>query len=210
MTPTVGCPAHRSNGDQAVRWCLACGGSITIEATMSVARTLRSIHYWLSPFLMITIVVIATTGALLAVKKDFAALQPPTRDGSSTELPDRSLPSLLASVRRLPGHGATGWQDIDRIDIRPRDGIAKVILLSRQEVQVDLASGAATATGYRTSDLLETIHDFSFLGSWSKYVFSFGSGVALLCMSLTGTYLFVLPMLVRRRKRRAKTRAAGG
>jgi hypothetical protein len=31
--------------------------------------------------------------------------------------------------------------------------------------------------------------------------------LALLCMSVTGTYLFVLPMLVRRRKRRAKARA---
>jgi uncharacterized iron-regulated membrane protein len=141
---------------------------------MSAARTLRNIHYWLSPFLMITIVVIATTGALLAVKKDFAALQPPTRAGSSIDLSDRSLASLLASVRGLPGHGGTRWQDIDRVDIRPRDGIAKVILRSRQEVQVDLASGGATAAGYRTSDLLETIHDFSFLGSWSKYVFSLG------------------------------------
>lgn len=174
---------------------------------MSVARTLRSIHYWLSPFLMITVVVIAATGVLLSVKKDFATLQPPTREGSTTDLSDRSLPSLLASVQRLPGHGATRWHDIDRIDIRPRDGIAKVILLSRQEVQVDLASGAATATGYRTSDLLETIHDFSFLGSWSKYVFSLGSGLALLCMSVTGTYLFLLPMLARRRKRRGKSRA---
>lgn len=175
---------------------------------MSAARALRTVHYWLSPFLMITVIVIAATGVLLAVKKDVAALQPPTLTGSSIELSDRSLPSLVASVRRLPGHAALGWADIDRIDIRPRDGIAKVILHSRQEVQVDLASGAATATGYRTSDLLETIHDFSFLGSWSKYVFSLGSGVLLLGMSITGTYLFALPMLVRRRKRRAKARAA--
>lgn len=68
---------------------------------MSAARTLRNIHYWLSPFLMITIVVIATSGALLAVKKDFAALQPPTRPGSSIDLP-RPLAGLPARVGAGP------------------------------------------------------------------------------------------------------------
>lgn len=171
---------------------------------MSLAKIFRKIHYWLSPLLMLTVIVIAVTGSLLAVKKDFSALQAPTRRSASTDLPDRSLPSLVAAVRGLPGHEAIRWNDIDRIDVRPRDGIAKVILRNRHEVQVDLTSGSAVATGYRTSDLIETIHDFSFLGTWSKYVFSFGSGIALLFMSITGTYLFFLPMLVRRRKRRAR------
>jgi uncharacterized iron-regulated membrane protein len=71
-------------------------------------------------------------------------------------------------------------------------------------LQVDLHSGAVLQTGYRTSDWLETIHDFSFMGDWAKYVFSFGSGIALLVMAATGVYLFVLPFLVKRAKRLAK------
>lgn len=169
---------------------------------MSAQRTLRKIHYWLSPFLLASVFVISATGALLALKKDIAALQPPTRDGTVPGLPDRPIASLLASVRRVPGHAGDDWRAIDRIDIRPKDGIAKVILHSRTEIQVDLATGDARETGYRTSDLLETIHDFSFMGGWAKYVFSFGSGIALLFMGATGVYLFVLPLLVKRRKKR--------
>jgi uncharacterized iron-regulated membrane protein len=171
---------------------------------MSVARSLRKIHYWASLFLLVSVFVIAGTGSLLALKKDFAALQPPTRTGSRPGLPERTMASLVPSIAAAPGHEGTTWEDIDRIDIRPADGIAKVVLHSRTELQVDLHSGEVLQIGYRTSDLLETIHDFSFVGGWAKYVFSFGSGIALLVMGGTGVYLFVLPFLARRAKRRGK------
>lgn len=171
---------------------------------MSVARTMRKVHYWASLFLLFSIFVIAGTGTLLAVKKDFASLQPPTAAGSRAGLPERPMASLLESVNSAPGHEGVGVEDIDRIDVRPADGIAKVVLHSRTELQVDLHSGAVLQTGYRTSDWLETIHDFSFMGDWAKYVFSFGSGIALLVMAATGVYLFVLPFLVKRAKRLAK------
>jgi uncharacterized iron-regulated membrane protein len=174
---------------------------------MSLPRTLRKIHYWTSLPLLFTIFVIALTGSLLALKKDFDALQPPTREGTPG-LPERPLADLARAVAMVPGHGQVTWQDIDRIDIRPSDGIAKVILNSRTEVQVDLATGRPVQLGYRTSDLLETIHDFSLIGDWAKYALSLGSGIALLLMSGTGVYLFLLPMLVKRRKRRARALAA--
>ena len=175
---------------------------------MSAQRTLRKVHYWLSPFLIITVFVIAVTGSLLALKKDFDFLQAPVREGASAGLPERTFGSIVRSVNTIVGFERLTWRDIDRIDIRPKDGIAKVILMSRAEVQVDLMTGSATHTGYRTSDLLETIHDFSFLGGWAKYVFSFGSGIAMILMAGTGVYLFALPMLVRGRKRIEKQRGA--
>lgn len=171
---------------------------------MPVARTMRKVHYWASLFLLFSIFVIAGTGTLLAVKKDFASLQPPSQTGSQPGLPARPMASLLESVNSAPGHEGVGVADIDRIDVRPADGIAKVVLHSRTELQVDLHSGTVLQTGYRTSDWLETIHDFSFMGDWAKYVFSFGSGIALLVMAATGVYLFMLPLLVKRAKRLAK------
>ena len=171
---------------------------------MTAARLLRQIHYWLSLPLMFTIFVIASTGTMLALKKDFAALQPPTQTGSRPGDLGRPLSDMVRAVGTVPGHRHVQWQDVDRIDVRPSDGIAKVILHSRTEVQVDLATGKALQVGYRTSDLLETIHDFSFFGSWAKYVFSFGTGIAILAMAASGAYLFLLPYLARRRKRRAK------
>jgi len=153
--------------------------------------------------LFLTIFVIASTGILLSLKKDFDTLQPPTLAGSAPGELGRPVADLVAAVATVPGHGGATWRDVDRIDIRPSDGVAKVILYSRTEVQVDLATGKVVQVGYRTSDWLETIHDFSFLGGWSKYVFSTGSGLLILGMAGTGVYLFLLPFLARRRKRRA-------
>ena len=171
---------------------------------MKAAQLWRKVHYWTSLPLFLTIFVIATTGVLLSLKKDFDSLQPPTQIGSAPGELRRPVADLVAAVATVPGHAGATYRDIDRIDIRPGDGVAKVILYSRTEVQVDLATGKVLQVGYRTSDLLETIHDFSFLGSWSKYVFSFGTGLLILGMASTGVYLFLLPMLAKRKKRRAR------
>ena len=167
---------------------------------MSAPRLLRKIHYWTSLPLLFTIFVIAITGSLLALKKDFATLQPPTQTGSRPGDLQRPLADIVAVAARSAKESD---KDVERIDVRPRDGIAKVIFHSRTEVQVDLASAKVLQVGYRTSDFIETIHDFSWMGGWAKYVFSFGTGMAILGMAGTGAYMFLLPMLARRRKRRA-------
>ena len=164
---------------------------------MSAARLFRLIHYWISLPLFVTVAIIASTGATLSLKKDFAALQPPTRAGSGPGNLSRPVEDLVQAA-------TPDWRSVDRIDIRPEDGVAKVILRDRTEVQVDLATARVLQTGYRTSDWLETLHDFSIFGGWAKYVFSFGTGLLLLTMVVTGLYLFLLPMLARRRKAAAR------
>jgi uncharacterized iron-regulated membrane protein len=173
---------------------------------VTTARLLRQIHYWISLPLLVTIFVIAATGSVLALKKNFAALQPPTQSGSAPGELQRPIADLIAAVASVPGHGGISWKDVERIDVRPEDGVAKVILHSRTEVQVDIATGKVLQVGYRTSDFIETIHDFSVLGGAWKYILSFGSGIALLIMAGTGAYLFLLPMLAKRRRRRANAR----
>jgi uncharacterized iron-regulated membrane protein len=162
---------------------------------MSAARLLRKIHYWASLPIFFTVFLIALTGASLALKKDFDALQPPTQQGSRPGDLARPLAELVAVA-------TPDWRQVERIDVRPEDGVATVILHDRTEVQVDLSTARVLQTGYRTSDWLETLHDFSIFGGWAKYLFSFGSGIVLLLMAGTGVYLFLLPILARRRKRR--------
>jgi len=172
------------------------------RARPSLARAFRLIHYWASLFLVVTTLVVAVTGILLALKKDFDTLQPPVAQSSAPGLSNLRINQLLADIKTRDGFEGITWRDLDRIDIEPADGIAKVILASRTEFQVDLHTGEVLQTGYRTSDLLESIHDFSFVGNFGKYLFSVPTGVALLAMWLTGTYMFILPFWVRRRKRR--------
>jgi uncharacterized iron-regulated membrane protein len=172
-----------------------------------MGRTLRLIHYWLTAFTLFTVAMVAVTGVLLSVKKEFDVLQPPTAEGTSPGLPATRLDRLLAAVTAEPGRSALRWQDVDRIDVRPGDGIAKLILNDRTEYQVDLHTLEVLQTGYRTSDFVETLHDFSVLGDWGKYLLSLPTGIALLVLWGTGAYMFVKPMLVKRRKRRAKALA---
>ena len=173
-----------------------------------MGRILRLVHYWLTAFTLITVAVVAVTGMLLSLKKDVAALQPPIAAAAAPGLPPIPLDQLLVAVRATPGRSAIEWRDVDRLDIRPGDGIAKVILNDRTEYQVDLHTARVLQTGYRTSDLIETVHDFSLLGDWGKYLLSLPTGLALLVLWGTGAYMFVQPMLVRRRKRRARASAA--
>lgn len=173
-----------------------------------MGRTLRLIHYWLTAFTLVTVAVVAVTGVMLALKKDFGALQPPTAAASAPGLPGTPLDALLSAVASHEGMVRLDWRDVDRIDVRPGDGLAKVILNNRTEYQVDLHSLDVLQTGYRTSDFLETLHDFSVLGGWGKYLLSVPTGIALLILWGTGAYMFVKPLLVRRRKRLAKAMAS--
>ena len=172
------------------------------SARTPLARSLRLVHYWASIFLVVTTLIVAVTGILLALKKDFDTLQPPVAQGSAPGLSELRISQLLVGIRTRPGLEGITWREVDRIDIQPADGIAKVILSSRTEFQVDLQTGNVLQTGYRTSDFLESIHDFSFIGGYGKYLLSLPTGVALLVMWATGTYLFIRPFLVRRRRRR--------
>ena len=112
---------------------------------MSAQRTLRKIHYWLSPFLLISVFVISVTGVLLAVKKDFASLQPKVVEGTTKGLSDRPISSLVTSVRSLPGHEGDDWKAIDRIDIAV-GGRATVTYMMR--VGAGVRPGGTTSSGY--------------------------------------------------------------
>ncbi|MFN3820480.1 PepSY domain-containing protein [Blastomonas sp.] len=172
-----------------------------------MGRTLRLIHYWLTAFTLVTVAMVAVTGVLLSLKKDFDVLQPPSAAASAPGLPATPLDRLLAAVAKDSGNATLSWRDVDRIDVRPRDGLAKVIFDDRTEYQVDLHTLEVLQTGYRTSDFLETLHDFSILGDWGKYLLSLPTGIALLVLWGTGAYMFIKPLLVKRRKRRAKALA---
>lgn len=172
-----------------------------------MGRTFRLIHYWLTAFTLVTVAVVAITGVLLSLKKDFDVLQAPTARASAPGLPATPLDALLAAVADEAGGRDVTWRDVDRIDVRPRDGLAKVILDDRTEYQVDLNTLEVLQTGYRTSDFIETLHDFSVLGDWGKYLLSLPTGIALLILWGTGAYMFIKPMLVKRRKRRARALA---
>jgi hypothetical protein len=171
----------------------------------------RRLHYWVSIGIALPGLVLIGSGLLLQSKKHWTWLQPAEQRGSSTT-PEITVDALLGSLVSTPSLGVRGWDDINRIDLRPGRGVAKVWLNSGWEVQVDLGNGSILHHAYRRSDLIESIHDGSFFGGdWTKLGLFLPTGVLLLILWGSGIYLFFVPVLARRRKKhRLNVSASGG
>ena len=166
----------------------------------------RKVHYWASALIAVPVLVVLCSGVLLQMKKHWSWVQPVEHQGTGT-VPQLNLEEILATVRSVPALEVRGWDDINRIDVRPSRGMCKVWLRSGWEAQVDLGTGSVLQTAYRRTDLIESIHDGSFLaGNWSKLGIFLPNGLILLLLWATGLWLFWLPFSNKRRRRAAKSR----
>jgi hypothetical protein len=158
----------------------------------------RKIHYWATVLVALPTLTIIGSGLMLQMKKQWTWVQPPEQRGTGTA-PVLDLHAILAAAQANPNLGVTGWDDVNRIDLRPSRGLAKVWLRSGWEVQVDLGTGRVLQTAYRRSDLIESIHDGSWLaGDWTKLGVVLPTGIILLVMWFTGLWMFVAPIVARR------------
>lgn len=165
------------------------------------ARSGRRLHRIGALISAAPVLVILVSGLLLQLKKESSWIQPPTARGVGGA-PEVSFAEVLEAARGVSEAGIETWDDVDRLDVRPAKGIVKVRAKSRWEVQVDTASGEVVQVAYRRSDLLESIHDGSWFHDRAKLWVFLPAAAVLLGLWITGTYLWLLPHLVRRRKRR--------
>ena len=112
-------------------------------------------------------------------------------------MPGRGL-WALAGLNRIWAQGVTSERSsLDTPEKTPWG----IWSLNRWEIQIDAATAEILQVAYRRSDLIETIHDGSFFHDNIKLWVFFPTAIILFAMWLTGSYLFVLPVLSRRRKR---------
>lgn len=172
---------------------------------MQFHRFNRRFHYWTGFAIALPLSVVIVTGLLLQLKKHWSFVQPPEQRGSAPE-PQIGFPDLLAAARTRSGPEG-GWGDVERIDVRPGRGLAKVRLQDGWEVQVDLGTGEVLQTAYRRSDLIESIHDGSFLaGDWTRLGLFVPVGVVLLLLLASGLWMWWHPFALRRRTARILAR----
>jgi PepSY-associated TM region len=164
----------------------------------------RKVHYWASAIFAVPLLVIIVSGLFLQAKKHSAWVQPPEQRGTGT-VPGISFDGMLESLRQVPGMHVASWADVNRIDVRPGRGVAKVWLQSGYEVQVDLGTGAVLQTAYRRSDLIESIHDGSFFGGdWTKLGLFLPTGLTLLLLWFGGLWMFWVPFWAKRKRKVAR------
>ena len=161
----------------------------------------RKTHRWGAVLVALPFLLVLISGLLLQVTKQVPWVQPPTKKGEGKK-PTVSMAEILdAVVRDAPQAGVESWDDIDRLDIRPKDGVVKVQCKNRYEVQVDFQTGAVVQVEYRRSDLIESLHDGSWFGDAAKLYVFLPVAIVVLVLWFTGVYLFVLPYWVKWRRK---------
>lgn len=177
---------------------------------MKISILSRRFHRWGAIAIGLPLLLVIGSGLLLQVKKQFPWVQPEEHRTAVAE-PAMDWDVILRAAQSVPQAEVTGWEDIDRLDVRPGKGILKIITVNRWELQMALGTGEVLQSTYRRSDLIESLHDGSFFGDSAKLAIFLPSGIVLFVLWLTGLYLWLLPYLTKRKRRRleaAKEREA--
>ena len=173
---------------------------------IKLLRTARRYHRYIGIVLLALVLISVLTGLLLAWKKEFAVLQPPTAKGISSELADwRPLAELAETARQafIAQYPDQTDNAIDRLDVRPSKGIVKVLFEKGwQEVQIDGTTGEVLSIAKRNSDWIEALHDGSIISEGFKLVSMSTLGLGLLLLLITGFFLWYGPKRLRILKKR--------
>ena len=173
--------------------------------TSKIAKSVRGYRKWhkyLGLSLAVFLLISAITGILLAWKKDFDVLQPPTQKGVTKEIAQWQPVEALAevAVAAADSLGLTA-ANLDRIEYRPTKGIAKVIFdTGSWEVQVDATSLEVLSVAKRHSDWIEHLHDGSIISDGFKLLSMNYLGIGLLILLVTGIWLWLGPRRIRKLK----------
>jgi uncharacterized iron-regulated membrane protein len=173
-------------------------------------RVYRKIHKWVALPLLVFLGLVGITGLLLGWKKQLMLLPATAKGTSLVSKQWISIDSLQNIAVRYAQHTLHIDTNIDRIDIRPQKGIAKIVFSQHfTELQIDCATGKVLATNTRKSDFIEKLHDGSILDYWlqtrhdeAKLFYTTAIAWGLILLSVSGFFLWYNPIRIRKLKER--------
>ncbi|SDY84593.1 PepSY-associated TM region [Rhodonellum ikkaensis] len=171
-------------------------------------RIYRNIHKWISIPFVIFLLVIGTTAILLAWKKQLELV--PKTQGTRVEVRTHwiSLDSMIIIGQEYMRDSLGKTAEIDRLDVRPGKGIAKVVFKGHfTELQIDGFTGEILSVKQRNSDLIEKIHDGSIIdflidpnSERAKLIYSTLTSLVLIFLCISGFYLWHNPRKIKKIK----------
>ncbi len=186
-----------------------------------ILKVARKIHRTTGAVLFIFFFVLAITGLFLGWKKHSGGLiLAGSFKGRSTEskdwLPIHQLQEFAIRHAR-ENISATISPEIDRIDLRTDKGMVKFIFVEGYwAVQVDCTTGELLHIERRYSDLIENLHDGSYLDrvvgtsyGQIKLVYTTVLGLALLTFTITGFWLWFGPKRFKKHNRGRRSTSIG-
>ncbi len=149
------------------------------------------VHLWGGVLTAVVVTAVSLTGIALNHKRTLGLM--PDVDGPGGELADALALAELADRAREASAALDGIE-IDRMDVRPDDGLVKVRFADTEvtEVTVALADGAILHIGPRQDVFMEKLHSGEIFGdAW--ILLSDGAAVGLLVLLGTGLWLWLMP-----------------
>lgn len=152
-------------------------------------------HLWLGVVTTAMVLILSITGVLLNHKRPLG-LMPDVPNGSAGAL-EQALP-LAELVRRAEGAvpPAVAAAGIDRMDVRPGDGLVKVRFddPAVHEATVDMATGRVLHVGERNDVFLEKLHTGEIFGD-GGVLLSDAAALGLLVLVVSGYWLWLYPRI---------------
>lgn len=150
-------------------------------------------HLWLGILTSAIVIAICLTGILLNHKRGLGLM--PDVPHEATGAFENALP--LATLARIASDsvGSTiAGRGIDRMDVRPGDGMIKVRFDDDAvtEATLDIVSGKVLHVGARNDVFLEKLHSGEIFGDGWVLLTDFAA-VALLILLLSGYWLWLYP-----------------
>lgn len=157
-----------------------------------LARWMLNGHLWLGVILSGLLLVLAITGIMLNHKRALGLM--PDVENEAPGVLDEAMP--IAELVRLAGAAAPAADaaGVDRLDVRPRDGLMKVRFRDDvvTEVTIDLVTGSILNVGERNDVFLEKLHSGEIFGdNW--ILLSDFAAVAIVLMVISGYWLWLFP-----------------
>ena len=150
-------------------------------------------HLWIGIITTAIMIVICVTGIMLNHKRAWGLMPDVPHEASGTF--DNALPmhELAALASRAVGEDVAK-AGIDRMDVRPGDGIIKVRFDDRvvTEATLDIVAGTVLHIGERNDVFLEKLHSGEIFGDrW--VLLTDLAAVALLLLLVSGYWLWLYP-----------------
>jgi uncharacterized iron-regulated membrane protein len=150
-------------------------------------------HLWLGVLGSMALIVICITGILLNHKQPLGLMPDVENPGAQPLSGALSIDELVARAREAVSAGGEA-PEVDRMDVRPSDGLVKVRFDDRvvTEVTLNLATGSVLQVGERNDVFLEKLHSGEIFGEYGILI-SDAAAVILTLLLLSGYWLWLYP-----------------
>lgn len=161
--------------------------------TRAWARWMFYGHLWLGVLFTGLLLIISLTGVLLNHKRPLGLMPDVPNQPAGAFARALPLAELARRAEAAVGPSIAG-EGVDRMDVRPGDGLVKVRFDDRavHEVTVDVVSGRVLHVGERNDVFLEKLHSGEIFGD-DGILLSDAAAIALVVLLVSGYWLWLYP-----------------